>query len=29
MAEEGIRFALERDDIALENFVPIGESIAA
>jgi predicted RNase H-like HicB family nuclease len=29
LAEEGIRFALGRDDVALENFVPVGESIAA
>lgn len=29
LAEEGIRFALEQDDVVLENFVPAGESIAA
>src|SRR5271156_1383191 len=29
LAEEGIRFALERDDVALENFVPVGDSVAA
>ena len=29
LAEEGIPFALERDDVALEHFVPAGESIAA
>src|SRR4029077_12090749 len=29
LAEEGIPFALERDDVALEHFVPVGETIAA
>jgi predicted RNase H-like HicB family nuclease len=29
LAEEGIPFALERDDVALEHFVPVGESVAA
>lgn len=29
LAEEGIPFALERDGVALEHFVPAGESIAA
>lgn len=29
LAAEGIPFALERDDVALEHFVPVGESIAA
>lgn len=29
LAEEGIPFALERDDVALEHFVPAGESVAA
>jgi len=29
LAEEGIPFALERDDVSLEHFVPVGESIAA
>jgi predicted RNase H-like HicB family nuclease len=29
LAEEGIRFALERDDVTLENFVPVGDSVAA
>jgi hypothetical protein len=28
-AGEGIPFALERDDVALEHFVPAGESVAA
>jgi predicted RNase H-like HicB family nuclease len=29
LAGEGIPFALGRDDVALEHFVPVGESIAA
>ena len=29
LAEEGIPFALKRDDVALEHFVPAGESVAA
>lgn len=29
LAAEGIPFALERDDVALEHFVPAGETIAA
>src|ERR1700761_8620374 len=29
LAEEGIRSALEQDDVVLENFIPAGESIAA
>src|ERR1700753_1551990 len=29
LAEEGIPFALERDDAVLENFVPVVETIAA
>ena len=29
LAGEGIPFALERDDVALEHFVPVGETIAA
>jgi predicted RNase H-like HicB family nuclease len=29
LAGEGIPFALERDDVVLEHFVPVGESIAA
>jgi predicted RNase H-like HicB family nuclease len=29
LAEEGVPFALERDDVALEHFVPVGERIAA
>jgi predicted RNase H-like HicB family nuclease len=29
LAAEGIPFALESDDIVLEHFVPVGESIAA
>jgi predicted RNase H-like HicB family nuclease len=29
LAEEGIPFALERSDVSLEHFVPVGESVAA
>ena len=29
LAEEGIPFALEREDVELEHFVPAGESVAA
>jgi predicted RNase H-like HicB family nuclease len=29
LAEEGILFALELDDVALEHFVPVGETIAS
>jgi predicted RNase H-like HicB family nuclease len=29
LAGEGIPFALERDDVVLEHFVPVGASIAA
>jgi len=29
LAEEGIPFALERDDVTLQHFVPVGESVAA
>jgi predicted RNase H-like HicB family nuclease len=29
LAEEGVPFALERDDVALEHFVPAGASLAA
>jgi predicted RNase H-like HicB family nuclease len=29
LAEEGVRFALERDDVILEHFVPAGESVVA
>jgi len=29
LAEEGIPFALERDDVVLEHFVPVGDSAAA
>ncbi|MBS1882340.1 MAG: type II toxin-antitoxin system HicB family antitoxin [Actinobacteria bacterium] len=29
LAEEGIPFALDRKDVALEHFVPAGESVAA
>lgn len=29
LAEEGIPFALERDDVTLEHLVPVGETIAA
>jgi predicted RNase H-like HicB family nuclease len=29
LAEEGIPFALEREDLELEHFVPVGEPLAA
>lgn len=29
LAEEGIPFALEREDVELEHFVPAGEAVAA
>jgi predicted RNase H-like HicB family nuclease len=29
LAEEGIPFALERDDVVLEHFVPVGDNAAA
>jgi predicted RNase H-like HicB family nuclease len=29
LAEEGIPFALDRDDVVLEHFVPVGERVAA
>ena len=29
LAEEGVRFALERDDLAVEHYVPAGVAIAA
>lgn len=29
LAEEGIPFALDRDDAVLEHFVPVGERFAA
>jgi predicted RNase H-like HicB family nuclease len=29
LAEEGIPFALEREDVELEHFVPVGEPLAA
>jgi predicted RNase H-like HicB family nuclease len=29
LAEEGIPFALERDQVELEHFVPVGEHLAA
>jgi predicted RNase H-like HicB family nuclease len=29
LAEEGVRFALERNDVELEHYVPVGESLAA
>lgn len=29
LAEDGIPFALDRDDAVLEHFVPVGESVAA
>ncbi len=29
LAEEGVRFALERDDLAVEHHVPAGVAVAA
>lgn len=29
LAEEGVRFALERDDLTVEHYVPAGVAIAA
>jgi predicted RNase H-like HicB family nuclease len=29
LAKEGIPFALERDDLQLEHFVPAGDNVAA
>ncbi len=29
LAEEGVRFALEREDVELEHYVPVGEQVAA
>lgn len=29
LAEEGVRFALDRDDVSLEHFVPAGTAMAA
>jgi predicted RNase H-like HicB family nuclease len=29
LAEEGVRFALERENVELEHFVPLGEPLAA
>jgi len=29
LAEEGVRFALERDDLKLEHYVPVGVAVAA
>jgi hypothetical protein len=29
LAEEGVRFALERDDVTIEHFVPAGAAVAA
>lgn len=29
LAEEGVRFALERDDVTIEHFVPAGAAAAA
>ena len=29
LAEEGVRFALEREDVELEHYVPAGERVAA
>lgn len=29
LAEEGIPFALEHDDVVLEHFVPVGDNVAA
>ena len=29
LAEEGVPFALERDDVELEHYVPAGDALAA
>jgi predicted RNase H-like HicB family nuclease len=29
LAEEGVRFALERDDLTIENYVPVNTAVAA
>jgi predicted RNase H-like HicB family nuclease len=29
LAEEGVRFALERDDVQVEHYVPAGERVPA
>jgi predicted RNase H-like HicB family nuclease len=29
LAEEGVRFALERDDLTVEHYVPAGVAVAA
>lgn len=29
LVEDGVRFALERDDVELEHFVPAGSRVAA
>jgi len=29
LAEEGVRFALERDDVTIEHYVPAGVAVAA
>ncbi len=29
LVEEGVRFALERDDVEVEHYVPVGEQVAA
>lgn len=29
LAAEGVRFALEREDVELEHYVPVGERVAA
>ena len=29
LAEDGVRFALERDDLTLEHYVPAGVAVAA
>lgn len=29
LAEEGVRFALERDDVSVEHYVPAGERVSA
>jgi predicted RNase H-like HicB family nuclease len=29
LAEEGVRFALDRDDLAIENYVPANTAVAA
>jgi predicted RNase H-like HicB family nuclease len=29
LAEDGVRFALERDDLTVEHYVPAGDAVAA